>query len=193
VANEVIAVASLLAGAVMGLGSSLVISSIRQRQEISLRLLDQYLSVRNEVVDAVSDLTHLDNHEAFDTQARESHEEKIGKLFYKHYDFLPTQVLDALLLLHVALANSQGELFVLRDNAISELRQADIPAFINECCMYKNAAFVAALALKSKNPTVRCNQSIKLHARHVLYTLNRFASLDEIRTMTTRFRKVALL
>src|SRR5262245_37623553 len=135
--NEIVALASVLAGTALGLISSIVVSSIRQRQEVALRLLDQYLEVRKEVVNSVSDLTDLNDYRVLEDETREAHREQVAKLFYKHYDFLPKPVLDALLLLHVALASPEGKLFSVRNNTIVELLPEEIPAFICECCMYK--------------------------------------------------------
>lgn len=96
---------SLTVGALLGLLSTLLISSIRQRQDVTLRLLDQYLQVRKEIVDEVSDLSNLDIREQFDVQHRRKYRDSISKLFYKHYDFLPEAVLESLTLLNVCLSN----------------------------------------------------------------------------------------
>jgi hypothetical protein len=46
------------------------------------------------------------------------------------------------------------------------------------------------VALKSGNPVVRHNHAVKLHARHVLFQMNRYASLNDLlqieRTMKKR-------
>lgn len=181
----------LVIGAALGLLSSLAVSSLGQRQAVILRLLDQYLEVRKEIVDTVSDLTTPDRNEALPEEVRLKYRDSVAKLFYKHFDFLPHQVLDALLLLHTALANPDGRLFKVHNFTILPLDESEIPSFVSACSMYKNGELIVSLALKSSNPVVRSNLGISLHARYVLYTLNKFASLDEMMSITSKFRKAA--
>lgn len=188
----VLPLVSLIAGAAFGLVSSLVISSRRQRYQITLRLVDQYLAVRREVVEAVSNLTHLSYDQELGDAEVSRFRDETAKLFYKHYDFLPRPVLEALLLLHVNLGSPGGNLFGIDGNCIRQLTGSEVTLFIEGCSVYRNARLMATLALKSRDARVRTNQSINLHARHVLYTLNRFASLDEISSMVHRFKKVVV-
>lgn len=181
----------LVLGTSLGLLSSLAISSLGQRQAVVLRLLDQYLEVRKEVVETVSDLTTPSRSEALPEEIRLKYRDSVAKLFYKHFDFLPYQVLDALLLLNTALANPDGRLFKVQDATILPLDDSEIPSFVSACSMYRNGGLIVALALKSSNPIVRSNLGIGIHARHVLYTLNRFASLDEMMSIASTFRKAS--
>lgn len=189
--TDAMSILLVIAGTALGLLSSLVVSSFGQRQAVVLRLLDQYLEVRKEVVEAVSDLAHLSRDEALAEESRLKYRDSIVKLFYKHFDFLPPQVLDALLLLHVSLASSEGRLLKVKDGTILLLDESEIPAFISGCSIYKNAELIVSLALKSGNPITRSNLCVSLHARHVLYTLNRFSSLEEMMSIAAKFRKVA--
>lgn len=186
-------VITLAAGALLGFLSTLAITSMRHRQEITLRLLDQFFDVRREVVEAVSDLTHLNTLQSIDEDALSGYKESTSKLFYKHYDFLPRAVLDALLLLHVSLFDLEGNLYTIRDESIEPMVASEVVDFIEACSLYRNAKLVSPLALRSKNPTVRFNQAIKLHARHVLYTLNKFTSIEDLLFMAKRLKKAASL
>lgn len=184
---------SLTVGALLGLLSTLLVSSIRQRQDVTLRLLDQYLQVRKEIVDEVSDLSNLDIREQFDIQRRRKYRDSISKLFYKHYDFLPEAVLESLTLLNVCLSNPNHGLYMISEKAVVHMSDDRVIPFIESLGLFTNTKFLAPLALKSANPTIRDNQAIILHARHVLYTLNKFASIEDLLAMTKKFKKAANL
>lgn len=186
-------VVTLIVGGALGFISSILLSFAQKRHQIVLRLLDQYLVVRNEVVEAVSELTHLGNHAELAPQDLSRYGDLTAKLFYKHYDVLPQPVLDALLLLHIALDHRDGQLYTIKDNTIGVLATSEVPSFIVRNCLYQNAALIAPLALMSSDKTVRVNQALKLHARHVLITLNAFASIDRLNAMTREFRKLPRL
>lgn len=180
---------SLVAGAALGLGSTVIISFLKQRQTVLLRLLDQYLEVRKDVVETVSDLTHIPDTLDLGEEYRAKLRDKVAKLFYRHFDFLPAEVLDSLLLLNVCLSDSTGRLYKIDGRAVLPLPDEEVPSFIRACSVYQNAEFMAPIILRSNNATARHNQAIKLHARHVLYTLNRFASLDAFMRLARRFPK----
>jgi hypothetical protein len=180
---------SLVVGALLGLLSTVLASSIRQRHDVTLRLLDQYLQVRKEIVEAVSDLSNLDIRESFDIERRKEYRDSISKLYYKHYDFLPEAVLESLIILNVCLSNPNNGLYIIKEKAVVHMDDTEVIPFIESCGLFNNTKFLAPLALKSKNPTIRDNQAIILHARHVLYTLNKFASIEDLLSMTKKFKK----
>lgn len=182
---------SLIVGALFGLLSTLLASSIRQRHDVTLRLLDQYLQVREELVDAVSDLSNLNIREHFDIERRMKYRDSISKLYYKHYDFLPEVVLESLILLNVCLSNPNNGLYTIHKKSVIHMKDDQVISFIESCGLLNNTRFLAPLALKSKDPIIRDNQAIILHARHVLYTLNRFASIEDLLAMTKKFKKAA--
>lgn len=191
--QTLLSVLSLMAGAGLGLASSLLVSFFKQRQTVVLRLLDQYLEVRKDLVDTISDLTHIPNTTKLTEERRGELQDKIARLFYRHYDFLPREVLDALLLLNVCLSDTSGKLYELVENVVIPMDSERAASFIERCSIYRNAQLIAPVALRSKEATVRYNQAAKLHARHVLYTLNQFASLKDFMKMASRFPKAGRL
>jgi hypothetical protein len=56
--NYVVTLLAAIIGALLGLLSTFWVSSIRHRQDVTLRLLDQYFEVRKEVVSVVSELSN---------------------------------------------------------------------------------------------------------------------------------------
>lgn len=189
--DALLSVTLLGLGAILGLLSSLLISITQQRQSVTLKLLDQYLAVRKDVVDAVSDLTNLSIKNDFGSQQRAMYRDKVSKLFYMHYDFLPQAVLDSLILLYVCLDAPDRGLHTIKENTILPMDEQEVVPFIESCTLFANTALTAPMALKSRNPTIRANQVIRIHARHVLYTLNRFSSIDDLMRLAKNSKKVA--
>lgn len=180
---------TLILGGILGLASSLVASSVRRRHEFQIRILDQFLEVRKQVVDAVSDLTNLDTKQQFGQDERLNHRNTVSKLFYQHYDFIPQQVLEALVLLEVCLTHPDRGPYGMSNDAIVTISDQDLGSFIENSSLFKNARIVAPIALRSSDSEVRQREAIKLHARHVLYTLNRYASIDDLLKMTKSLKK----
>ncbi len=187
--DVLVPVLSLVAGTALGLGSNIIVSFLKQRQTVLLRLLDQYLEVRKDVVETVSDLTHIPDKSDLTAEDRGNLRDRVAKLFYRHFDFLPAEVLDALLLLNVCLSDESGRLYKLENRAVLPLPNDEVPDFIRACSVYQNAELFAPIVLRSKNARARHNKAIQLHARHVLYTLNSFASLDAFMRLARRFPK----
>lgn len=180
---------SVAIGALLGLLSTLLLSSIRQRQDITLRLLDQYFQVRKEIVDVVTELANLGVKQSLEHELRLKYRDSVSKLFYKHYDFLPEAVLQALTLLDVCLSSSEGKLYTFKGKAIIPANDQEIIALVKMCSLYDNTRYFAPLALSSNDPKIRTNQAIALHARNVLYTLNKFTSIKDLLALTKRLKK----
>lgn len=176
-------------GTLLGLLSTLLVSTMRQRQDITLRLLDQYFDVRKDVVNVVSDLSNLSIRNEIDSNRRAEYRHSVSGLFYKHNDFLPIPVLESLVLLYVCLAETKGGLYTIRGDAIVPMNDSEIISFIEDGSRFVNTRYFAPLALKSKNRTIRENQAIVLHARYVLNTLNKYVSIRDLLTITKRFKK----
>ncbi len=141
------------------------------------------------MVGTLSDLSNLALREAWDPAIRLSYRDAVSKLFYMHYDFLPKAVLNELILLHVALDHPESGPYMIENNTIVPMGETQIVPFIEGCSIFRNVAFIAPLALKSNNPNVKGNQVVKLHTRHVLYTLNQFSSIDDLLNMAENLKK----
>ena len=188
--NYILPLLSVAVGALLGLLSTILISSIRQRQDITLRLLDQYFQVRREIVDVVTDLANLGIRQPFEPSRQAEYRDSVSKLFYRHYDFLPKAVLQSLTLLDVCLSSSEGKLYTLKGKAIVQMKDRDeITTLIETISLYDNTRYFAPLALSSSDAKIRSNQAIALHARNVLYTLNRFTSIEDLLAHTKRLKK----
>jgi hypothetical protein len=184
-----VSVLSIAIGALLGLLSTTLVSTLRHRHTVTLRLLDQYFEVRKAVAETVSDLTHLEAFNEIEASHWVDYKKRVAKLYYQHYDFLPKAVLESLLLLHASLSDDMGALFKISQNSIVPLQKNETTEFIRRCSFYRNATYFLPLALSSGDVFVRKNAAVTIHARHVLLTLNDYASLPQLLSMTSDLRK----
>lgn len=189
--NNFLPLLTLVIGALLGLFSSLFASFIQHRRSIALRLLDQFLAVRKDLANAITPLTNINLDNNMPLERRIEYRDMVAELYYKHYDFLPSLVLDSLVRLQTCLDSPDQGPIAKQDNAIVPMSDSELPRFIDECSLLTNSKLFAPLALKSNNPIVRHNQAIKLHARHVLMTLNKYAAIDDLLKMVKSMKKKA--
>jgi len=180
---------SLAVGATLGLGSSILVSSIKQRQTVTLRLIDQFFEVRKEIVDVLSQLSDLNIHEQFTDQQLTVFQQAVSKLYYKHYDFLPPEVVESLLVLHACLKNGKGKLYKVHDEFVAQMSAKESEEFISKNSRFRNTRIFAKQVFKVAKNEVKRNQAIKLHAQHVLYTLNNYVTKEKLLELTKNLRK----
>src|SRR5689334_3187623 len=180
---------TLILGALVGLGSSVVASSLQHRRSIALRLLDQYLDVRKFVAEKIAPLTNIDLHSELRDDTRLQFRNTVSQLYYAHYDFLPKSVLDALILLDICLGNPDCGPYGVRDDKIVMLTDDEVVEFIQHTSLFRSTQLFFAMALKTTQVSVRRNQVIKLHARYVLHALNTYASISDLSSMVKVLKK----
>ena len=69
------------------------------------------------------------------------------------------------------------------------MNKAEFLKFYLNNVLVKNQLIFHSLVFESKNLSFRSNESIKFHARHVLYCLNRFTSTSDILLMIKKLKK----
>ncbi len=180
---------TLALGALLGLGSSLLASSLQHRRSIALRLLDQYLEVRKSIAETVAPLTNIDLTVELLDEDRIKHRNLVSELFYTHYDFLPKSVLDPLILLDVCLGNPDAAPYGVRDDTIVTLPEDEIAKLIDRTSLFRSSKLFFSMALNTKDKNVRRNLTIKLHARSVLHALNTYVSVSDLSSVVHAFKK----
>jgi hypothetical protein len=173
-------------GALLGLLSSTLATLLQRRHDVTLRMLDLYLEARKDIAGLASQLANIDLRGDFSIAARRDYRDKVIRLFYQHYDLLPQPILESLMLLHVCLDSTQGGLYAVVDGAVVQMPVTVVSDFIKNIALFRNTAITAPLALNSRDPTIRANQAIKLHARHVLNTLSQYSSVSRLLTLDRR-------
>lgn len=181
---------TLAAGTVLGLISTLLISTFRQRQEVTLKLLEQYLEVRAEIADAVSDLTIMSLRTELDESHRMRIRNTIAKLVYRHWDFLPHPVVHSLVLLDSCLKRPDKGLYANVGGSVIPMPSSEVSEFLKASSPYRNARVFARMALVSRDPITRSNQAVVLHAKHVLRALNKFMTTENLLRMPRGLKKV---
>jgi hypothetical protein len=183
--------ASVAVGALLGLTSTVIASSFRQRQDIRSRFLDHYFQIRKEIVDVVADLANLDHklRESLEPDQVAAYRAAVSKLFYNNYDLLPEAVLHSLSLLDACLSTYNGRLYTLEGTKIVTMKSHEATALIRAISLYENTRKMAPTNLCHKNPVIRANQAVALQARNVLYTLNRFTTARDLLALTKVLKK----
>jgi len=180
---------TLIIGTFLGLFSTFIISSLKQRQDVTLRLLDQFFAVRQEVVDTISELTNLRNQDLTDAKKLLEYRNAVTKLFYKSYDFLPKTVLDGLILLEACLKYPKRGPYRLKNDVVIPMKKPEIVKFLSENTLIKNPIIFLPLVFQCGDSNSKAREAIKLHARYVLYCLNSFASTADLLLMTKKLKK----
>lgn len=188
-ASMLIPIASLVLGALLGILTSVVSSSVQQKNNVALKFIDTYLEVRRELVDVISPLTNIPLEREIDVVERTKKRDEVVSLFYRHFDFLPGPVLDAMVCLEACLDRPEIGLFELKDGMLLKMNPSRVPAFVESCSLLLNSRLYVPIALNSGNPVVKMNQSIRLHARNVLMVLNAYASIDDMMRMIEQLKK----
>ncbi len=187
--KELIPVLMLLAGAAVGLLSSLVASAIQHRRSLEVKLLEQYFVARQSAAELLAPLTNADVLSAMPHEEMRRARDAVAILYYRHFDFLPIEVLNSLVRLQTAIDYPHLGPISMQNGIVSPMSDADIPAFIEECYLIKNGAFFACMALNAPDSESRRVYVIKLHAQHSLFQLNRFASLEMLGGIEKTMRK----
>ncbi len=187
--KDLLPVFTLIAGAILALLGTLVASYIQHRRIFAVKLVEQYLVVRQDVAATVAPLTNIKNELKLSPEIWQEHKDSISMLYYRHFDFLPESVLNSLVRLQTCIENPDIGPVAIRNNTISAMTKEEMPEFIEECSLLQNASFFAPIALTSNNPVVRHNYAVKLHARHVLFQMNKFASINSLLNLEKTMQK----
>lgn len=187
--KELLPVLTLIVGALLALLSTLVASYIQHRRIFAVKLLEQYLVVRQDVAAVVAPITNIKSDLQISPKTWQKHRDLISMLYYRHFDFLPESVLNSLVRLQTCIDHPAIGPVAITNNTILAMTKEEIPDFIEECSLLCNAAYFAAMALTSNNPIVRRNYAVKLHARHVLFQMNKFASISSLLNLERAMQK----
>lgn len=177
--NLSLTIFSVVLVALFGLISNILIIQINQKKDVNSKLIEQYLKIREDLCVILSDLINLKdiNNVDFNNLSR-----LVEKLFYKHYDFIPKEVLDELLCLQVILQSEYGHLFriinkklVIIDNDDSEIKN-----YLEDISFVEAAKLFYYVQLKNADVESRKVLIINLQAKKVLYKMNDYFTLSNL-------------
>ncbi|MGA8496162.1 MAG: hypothetical protein WB764_11820, partial [Xanthobacteraceae bacterium] len=98
----ILPIVTLIIGAILGL----VASYVTHKQNINLKLLEQYFEVRKLIAREIAPLTNIDLSKKWADGELQACKNKVSILYYEHYDLLPSKVLEALMLLELSIADA---------------------------------------------------------------------------------------
>lgn len=166
--------------AILGFVSNILIFRINQKQSISNKIIEQYFKIRDEITNKISDLATLKTIADVEIESIDMASADISKLYYKHYDFLPIEVLNDILCLHSTLINKDNKIYRIRDKSIYEIEENELEDYIQSTSDISDSKYYTYCMLKSKDIKVRRATCINLQARKVLNTMNKFFTLDKL-------------
>ncbi len=179
----------IIIGVVLGFISSAILSRIQDKQIVSRKLIEQYFVFRVELVTLLSKLADPDYHEYPNAEMRRSYRKELAQITYKHYDYIPIEVLHSLILLHAALSGKRGHIYQMSNRTVKPIDIENIEQFVAQTSFTENARVYSLKALKSRNENVRNIEAIRIHARFALETLNENSRPKELMKITKQFRK----
>lgn len=178
--NPFLTIFSLIIGTVLGFISSLIISYFKQRYDISLKLIAKYFEIKEELTDKLSILASLENTNDLNGLSFIKIKQEISILYYKYYDFLPSEILTEILCLYSCLSDKKNKLYQSKDNCILPLTDSDLKEFIERISLIENFRYYALVRLKSNDDTVRIAAAISYQARSVLIAINKYFNIKDL-------------
>jgi len=177
----VLPVITLIIGAILGLVSSTYVTYIQKRDSISIKLLEQFFKVRDEICDKLSGLASLKIGDPVDPKHVTEVREGISRLAYKYYDILPPQVLREIYCLHACLGDSKNRIFRCKDNLVVPITEDhELQDFISDISLVDNLKAFGLVPLKSRNDAVKKSACINYQARCVLKSLNDHFTINHL-------------
>lgn len=193
--TTVLPLGTLILGWLLGLSSSMVLERIRHKNILQAKIFDQYLKVREEIVGAISGLMSSlrESDDQIDYSIIEEYTQKVTELYYRHYDFLPEDVLFEIICLYSCLAKKGKNIY--RCDPRSRVVQLDLnndaalSGFLEKLSLVKNLRYYYSQAIKSRNEIRRTKAIIQLQCFKVGAVLNSFFRVPELMSWGKYLRK----
>lgn len=178
----ILPVITLVAGTFLGLLTSVCISYLQHKQDITVKVIEQYFAAREQLCDQLSTLANLQVTSSGQLEAKTlaEYQENVSKLFYKYYDFLPPEVLKEMLCLYTCLSDKENRLYRHENNCLFLIENKALEAFVERISLVDNFKYYAPIPLKNKNSHVRRAASISYQARSVLVSINHHFTIQHL-------------
>lgn len=180
---------TLILGVFAGFVSSLFLANLRYRQQLLSKLIDRYIAARREVSDTLTPYTTIQRGKQWKESELSQARKEVANLFYTHYDVFPVEVLDSLVTLEACLHAPDTAPYVIKDKCLQKLPKSEISSFVAQTSLYENTRAFSELALASNDPQIRGNEAIKRHARHVVFCMNKYSTIQQVMKIPQYSRK----
>ncbi len=182
---------SIVIVAVMGLVSNIFIFRATQRSSYRSKIAEQYFKVRGEISDKISKIADLRTFKTYENT--DKYIEQVSNLYFKHYDFLPEEVLNQLLCLYTSLRDDSGNIYIVKENKLRVIYcEQEIDDFVDSITLIENTREYFKYQLTKAEESKRKTIAINLQARRVLYAMNECFSLENLVTWEKYLRKAHL-
>jgi hypothetical protein len=188
--DSLIPVFSIILGTMLGLFTSILLSRQNQKQNITEKVLDQYLKAREDICLTLSELADLKPTDITGTNIQ-VFKRQVSKIYHKYYDLLPSEALQEINCLYICLADKNNRLFGIKNKKLVVLNDEDIVSVLERVSLLENYKHAVYISLKSKDLKKRRAISINVQARSVLYTLNKYFTIKSFTTWTKHLSKAS--
>lgn len=178
--NFVLPMLTLFGGWLLGLFSSAFLENMRRKQSIQGKLFDQYLIVRKEITAAISQIISQTRPQLKSPGAIAliGHAEEISRLYFTHFDLLPSEVVSEMICLYSCLLKAGKHIYCKdgKDRIVPLNLNSEkaLTSFLKKISMVRNLMYYAPGAIRSTRQDVRRNTIIRCQAFSVLASLNRY-------------------
>ena len=173
----------------MSVIASLITSSVRQRESLTIKLLECYLMARKDLAHIISELANLDVKKTYENEFFKNKSIELAELYFKYFDFLPDPVLNEMTLLKVCLERPQPLPYMLDSDTILSISKKELSNFINKSMLYGNSRKYAAMVMGSDNTEAKQVLCIVMHATRVLLCLNKYIKSNKLLKFLKNLKK----
>ena len=174
--------------------STILVSFLRQKEEIRNKILDQYLIVRKEITEVLAKMASKPFNERFTDDEIGTFRNQLSTFFYQYYDFLPRALLRELLCLISCLGDKEHRIYKFQNRRFVPIDlNDDLPIFLESISMSDNFMWQAQMKLHGKASPSRRVAGIVCQTRFVLLNFNKHFSLRQLRRWSRHLPKSASL
>ena len=187
---------TLIIGSIGTLIVNTILSTSRERHEVTLKIIDEFLKMRksiNKTIGKISTLATSNLIDPSDKNKVDKLRRSVSRLFYTYYDLMPRSSLDDLVCLFYSLGDPNGRIYAIKNDSIKALRKnEDIVAAVKSISYYINEKIYDIMSIKINNNQVRYNGVISFHARKILFSFSRSLSMKNLIQWTRHPVKLTL-
>lgn len=186
-ANITIALGSVVVGAGLGLLTQAYLFRLNVRRSAVDVVIRRYLDARDQICAVLAECT-LDRDDMDRAWLREQRV-NITRLYYQYYDYIPSEVIQALICFQACLRSRNNHLFQIRRNCIVRVDADHLEDLIAAVSLVSNLQLPLRVALEYASPKSARLIRVQLQARYTLVMINRYfteKNLTSLRLLKAR-------
>ncbi len=176
----ILPVITLILGGLLGLIYNYFLERFKYQKAISSKIIDRYFYIRDEICDELSDLANLQISKPIDFDQLDNKIQRLSKLYYKYYDFLPEKVLQEINCLYACLRDPDHIIYICEKNSIRIIEEYELDDYTEKVSLVSNIEGVGTQYLTMKNKDIRHSASINFQARRLLRTIHEYFTISNL-------------